>query len=251
MSESLKLSLWNLESQLVELFDLRAEAYATASADNSEENRNACDVIEAEITRYIHAEVVKVDGIREYARHCALMADAAKAESKAQSDRSKAWSDRLKRLKDGVQVCMEAMGRKKLEGKTGTLSLRGNGGVQPVDVYDESLVPDELCDFEGRIPGMAWLRIIDLLERHYVPTVDRESMLAHVTGAMKRAPRKSLIGDALNKKCENPLCGGSGEILPSGPSDAPVEVCPDCNGSGKASVPGCRLLDRGVSVQIS
>ncbi len=29
-----------------------------------------------------------------------------------------------------------------------------------------------------------------------------------------------------------PVCNGSGEHLPLGPSDAPVEICAECQGSG-------------------
>ena len=161
---SMELSLYQLESQLSELIEMREQAVAdreTAVGAEPAEKTHEVAAIDNAIREYLTAEIRKVDSIRAFWRHCELMASAAKEEAEVQAARSKAWKNRLDRLKDMVKVVMETIpfpeGKpKKLEGRTGALYLKANGGKQAVEIHDESLVPDELCMVTVTVTRAEW-----------------------------------------------------------------------------------------------
>ena len=80
---------------------------------------------------------------------------------KFQQERSAHLKADLERLKDYCQRCMELIEWKpgkprKLEGHSGAIYLKGNGGRPGVEVYDESLVPDDLCTVTVTMPMDVW-----------------------------------------------------------------------------------------------
>lgn len=208
---SLELSLYAIESDLVNLIEMREQAteemlaIKDGSTPEHDAAMEAIAVIDNQIREYITAEIRKVDNIRAFWRHCELMRDAAKEEARVQSDRSKAWGARLDRLKATCALVMESIpfpaGKpKKLEGRTGVLLLKANGGKQAVEVTDESLVPDELCTVTVTMLAIEWHRGTNLRTISVGP----------------RTPSRSLIGEQL------------------------------ANGEG---VPGARLAERGNHVE--
>lgn len=172
------LSLFRIETELEELMQLREDP------ELMPEERAAT---EAAIAEYVNREVAKVDGIRAYLRHCEVMRDAANEEAKRQRELSTAWDARREKLMDLCYQVMQAAGKKKLEGKTGTLQIKGNGGRQPVTITEPSLIPDEYCEYVGKVAGSLWRQIIDKL-----PWIESTG-----EAEMVRTPRKSQIGDAL------------------------------------------------------
>ena len=182
---SLELSLYQLESQLSELIEMREQAVA----DSGE-----IEAIDNAIREYITAEIRKVDSIRAFWLHCELMAWAAKEEAEVQAARSKVWKNRLDRLKDTVKLVMDTIPfpenkPKKLEGRTGALYLKANGGKQAVEIHDESLVPDELTQVSVQMSGIAWKELLALAG------AESDYASAKVT----RAPWLSLIAERLAK----------------------------------------------------
>src|SRR5882757_1557114 len=127
------LSLFSIESGLHELFDAWQNAETPEQLEAAEVAIRAC----------AEAEVRKVDNIRRYWRACDQMAAAAKHEAATQTERARLWESRRDRLKAVVYAVMDQFGLKKLEGQTGQLLLKGNGGKQAVEIHDELLVPDE------------------------------------------------------------------------------------------------------------
>lgn len=127
------LTLYGIEAALEECQEL------LESAESAAEKKAAQDAL----TEYVAQEIEKVDNIRAYLKHCARMADAARDEARLQAKRGEAWEERGERLKDLVKMIMEQRGRKRLEGKTGTIRVQGNGGLKPLTVTDDSLVPDK------------------------------------------------------------------------------------------------------------
>ena len=125
------LSLFEIERDLAVLMDARAEA-------DCEDGIKACDQALAE---YAAREVAKVDGIRAYLRHCEVMEEAATAEADIQRARAKAWGSRAEALEKACLLALEAAGKKSVEGRTGKLSVRNNGGKQPLVIDDESKLP--------------------------------------------------------------------------------------------------------------
>lgn len=251
---SLELSLYTLESQLSELIEMR-EATSDSlrearskdldpeHAKDAERLEEELAVIDDQIREYITAEIRKVDGIRAFWRHCELMAQAAKEEAETQAARSKAWRNRLDRLKQTVQLVMETIpfpaGKpRKLEGRTGALLLKGNGGRPAVEVYDESLIPNECKTVTITMTVPRWYEVLDEID------------MVGVTGVTigPSLPSLSLIAEQLAKPCT--LCCGSKTITrPAELRGDETVDCPDCGGSGKASVSGARLKPVGVHVE--
>ncbi len=253
---SLSLSLREIESQLPELIACRDEAYQADRENPSAETAQACDAIEQEIQRYIAAEIRKVDGTAEVLialdNLCHEPRERKGVKERCEIDREidrlrerrDTFRENMQILKDSVAFVMEGMTWKegkprKLEGIRHSLSLRGNGGAQPVEVYDASMVPDEMCQLTITIPQVQWKSLLD--------RAGFSGIVAYPESSIVREPRKSLIAEALNKPCEE--CGGSGTSTDPEPDG--VVPCESCCGTGKASVPGARLAPRGVSVIVA
>jgi hypothetical protein len=214
------LTLWTIEDSLLQLVAAREDA--VADVEISEDER--CDrlqVIDTALGDYIRQEITKVDNVRSYLMHCKLMADAARTERAAMEARVRLWEAREFRLKGMCIVALDAAEKKRVEGKTGSLSVRGNGGLQPLVVDQPEIVPDEQCVWSGTVGPAVWRRI---------------QMLAITDPATKleRQPSNAAIREALGKAC--PECGA----LP-----APSDACQTCGGTGTMGVPGAHLEPRG------
>lgn len=96
---------------------------------------------EAEIARYLEAEVRKVDGISGYLSICEAQQRAAESEIERLKERISTWESREQRVRDYVQNVMERIGSKKLEGNTATFTLRA--APASVVVLDENDIPAE------------------------------------------------------------------------------------------------------------
>lgn len=125
------LSLWDIESALHELMDARDEAVG----------EEEIAVVDKALAEYVSQEVTKVDRIRSYLRHCLDMQNAARQEMERQKARMEAWERREKVLRKLVLLAMQAFGKKKLEGRTGTLAVVTNGGKTPVVIDREEDIP--------------------------------------------------------------------------------------------------------------
>lgn len=146
---NLNLDLYELSTELVDLMN----AYDDAASDEERE------ALKPALLAYVEAQVRKVDNIRSYLKHCEMMAEGAKAEAEAQRQRANAWQGRADRLKEMVLYTMEALGAKKLEGSTGTLLRKGNGGRAPLVIGDDSLLPEECCRYDVQIAAEVYARI--------------------------------------------------------------------------------------------
>jgi hypothetical protein len=124
-------SLYEITDHLAALFD-------TIEMVETPEDRLA---IEAEIDRYLAAEIRKVDSVAGYLAHCETQSDFAAAEIKRLQERKALYERRFDRVKQYVIGVMEFQGLKKIEGQTSTLALRGCPAS--VDVLDEAAVPEE------------------------------------------------------------------------------------------------------------
>lgn len=210
------LSLFKIEADLQELMVCLEEAEDDATRA----------AVEQGIREYLEHEVRKVDGVRAYLKHCEVMATAATAEMRAQAQRAAAWTARAKRLMDGCKSVMESFGVKRLEGNTGTLALKGNGGLAPLQIADESLVPDEYCKAVVEMPYSEWVQGL-------------------VGGAsVKRFVDNAAVRKALSEPCW--ACQGSGKHG----EDYPDLPCPACHGDGKQGVPGAQLLPRSTRLEV-
>lgn len=248
---SLEVSLYTIESHLSNLIEMREQTLASLKLAESEGdlpqtierlNEEAVE-IEAAIQLYIKTEIAKVDNIRAFWRHCELMRDAAKAEAETQAQRAKAWGSRLDRLKEICRAVMETIpfpaGKPhKLEGRTGSLTLKANGGKQAVEITDESLVPDEFTRKTVTLSPLLWNDVLNELSDKMIKRLVAEAVES------KRIVSLSLIGEALQKPCA--ACNGVGAPW----NNSASVPCPECGGSGCAGVPGARLAERGQHVEV-
>lgn len=141
------------------LFDIESGLHELMTAWQEAETPEAVESAETAIRLYAEAEVRKVDGVRRYIKNCDAQAMAAKAEMNYQAQRVRAWEARRDRLKAFVFDVMKSFELKKLEGQTGALSIRVNGGVQPLVIEDVSQLPSGYFDIQvARIPAKDKIR---------------------------------------------------------------------------------------------
>lgn len=211
-------SLYVLEDTLLQLIAMREDA-------ETDEERA---VIDQQLVEWTAHEVLKVENIHGFLRHCELMEFGCAQEEDRIRELKHLWKARADRVKELVRTAMEAAGKKKLEGRTGSLVLKANGGRQAVLIPDPAMVPDEYCTFNVTLTAEQWREVA-----YYVDT------------QAKREPAKPEIYKALTTECNS--CGGSGQAK-SGNGER--LACPTCGGSGKAGVQGCSLADRGSHVEV-
>jgi rRNA maturation protein Nop10 len=224
-----ELSLYKLQDDLLQLFEMRGDA------EREDDNGESLAVMDAAIAEYMEALPQKVDSVRAVWRRIETLIGEAKAEMQFQAQRAKYLQNDLGRLKDYVQRVMElrewpAGKPRKLEGRTGALLLKGNGGRPAVEISDESLIPDELQVVTVQMPWSIW--------KLTVSRCGDEALSALASCGLKesRAPSLSLIAEQLNRPCKE--C-----------HNLPMQSCPECGGSGKQSVPGARFAPVGQHVE--
>lgn len=131
-AEIRELSLWTLNRQLVELIAFR---------DNEDLTAEETAAVDGEIRKFVEAEVERVDNLRWYVRHAETMAAAAREEEKRQQRLALTWERRVERVKGFIGAALRAFGKTRAEGKSGRFRLQKNGGILPLDIYDEKQLP--------------------------------------------------------------------------------------------------------------
>lgn len=177
---AMSLSLFGIESTIHDLMDIWQEADTPEDLALAEER----------IREWANLEVRKVDGIRKYWRLCDQMEAAAKFEAETQQKRARMWDARRARLKALVYDVMTAFHLKKLEGQTGSLMIKGNGGRQAVEIQNPDLVPSEFMRVTVDMAGPVWEEIVKGMGPQWI----KENV-----GRTSTAPSLSLIGEALEK----------------------------------------------------
>ncbi len=222
------LTLYSLTDELAQLMALRAEM-----AENAEDTA----AIDGEIAVYLQRLPEKVDAVAAILRILDSQVGLAADEVQRLNQRRRRLAAAREKLAGYVcdilsQLPEPKRGSRKLEGGTATLALVRNGGAEPLDVYDESLVPDEYCVAVVKIPWAKWL---DIREFADCPPANVE-----------REVNNKAVREALAAPCW--ACEGTGII----PTDTPSETtpCNCCMGDGKGSVPGAKLMERGSRLEI-
>ncbi len=210
------LTLYSLQDELAQLISVRAEMSETGEDTAT---------IDAAIAEYMQALPEKVDSVAHVIHTLESQIALAKVEEDRLEARRKKFSAALDRLKAYVvdvlsQIPEPKRGSRKIEGSTATLCLVKNGGLEALDITEPTIVPDEMCVAEVRMPWSDWERItpLDLQDR------------------AKRVPDNAAIRAALKSPCW--LCAGKDED------------CDQCGGTGLSTVPGARLLPRGQRLEV-
>ncbi len=188
-----------------------------------------------------------MDGIRSYLKHAEMMSEAALKEAETQKSRGLAWLARAVRLKEFCRMVMEGMDWKpeqvrKLEGRSGSITLKANGGRQALELTDASLLPEEFYSKRVTIPGFIWGQVDTLIDKRGSPELWKDWCGLKV----ERIPHIAAIAAEMDKPCES--CKGRGHDAESYTDT--TKPCDTCGGSGKRGVAGCRLAPRGSHVSI-
>lgn len=155
-----KLPLYDVEKQLIELMEFR---------ESEDLDPDARATVDAEIDRYIAAEIAKVDNIRGYLRHCEMMAGAARQEADRQASRARRWEARIDRIKSSCVKALRDAGKTKVEGRTGILRAQKNGGKLALEITDEKQLPTEYTPMVIMYPVDNEKLRADLEAGKYVP----------------------------------------------------------------------------------
>jgi hypothetical protein len=122
---------------LYEITDHLSALLESVDGIEDPELRKQC---EAEITAYMDAEVRKVDGVASYLAYCEAQAKFAAEEARRLAERRALFENRAERVKQYAIAVMESLGKKKLEGRTATLSLRQC--PPSLEILNERQIPD-------------------------------------------------------------------------------------------------------------
>jgi len=223
------------------------EANIANSKDDEERDALIDDRVEiqAHIDRIGAELVTKTDSCAGVLRRLASEDDLIAEEIKRLQAKRKSTAKAREWLCDYVASVLRNNGWKWLKTPLNTISLQKNGGLQTLTIPDPRLVPDEYCDVMLRVPA-AVLKGIRLCVANHYPHQGLQSVMHRLDG--ERVTNNEVIRAALAKPCVK--CEGLGEVLPSGPSDAPVEQCPTCQGDGKARISGAKLEPRGFGIRV-
>ena len=225
-------SLYDIVSEIAELIELQETA-------ETDEVRLAT---EQALEAYRETLPQKVDDVRGYIKHCEMMAECARQESQEQAARARLWGNRAQRLKDYAVGAMQAVGAKKLSGRTGDLRLQGN--PPSVEITREDLLPLEYMRVTLSMSGMVWDLLAGFLDRFRAVVATLSPLLSDhwylSLPAITRTPDKAAIAAALKQEC--PFCHGDLTMRRALGLEGADIVCDQCNGTGKATVPGARLV---------
>lgn len=205
------------------------------SGRSASERERAIEAAELALAAHSSKEVEKADsyiGLIGYL-------EAAIVTRKAERDRQARTAGVLERILSQVKasaVCAitAVPGRTRVDGARGYLLAKKNGSLAPLLVADPAMVPDDLCKLEGWINAGVFARMVELVRRY--SKQDNWQPAAKLS----RVVDNTAVRAKLAEPC--PTCGG--KIFP------PPKVCEACGGSGTAGVPGARLGERGVHLEV-
>lgn len=187
----------------------------------------------------LHGELMqKADDLAHVFRRLERDLKEQTADAKRITARAKVTKETLDRLKAYTQTTMEKRGWKHLKTALNTIAIKKNGGIEPLVISQPELIPDELCTWRGELSDGLYKLIIETL-RYYGKWVIPD--LADLHAKFTRVPSPALVREALIQPCAT--CDGSGIF------DVEFQ-CQDCGGTGRASVPGAHLAERGAHVEV-
>lgn len=241
------LSIFQIESELAELMELRD------TEELAPEERQAVDI---QIAEYVSRELTKVDGIRSFVRHGEMriaeheaLADQAKHEAARQMAFAISWQNKVEYLKGCCLMAMAILQKKKLEGLTGAIVAKGNGGLQALTIYDEGLLPSLCKTLSIQVNLAEWERFAnECNQMAQSMQVALSRLMTSQCFQSEIMPDNRAIRKALEKPCD--ICEGRGKGYGDPNQGIAGPSCKACDGTGKARVPGARLEPRGTHIEV-
>lgn len=194
------------------------------------ERERSIEAADVALADHSSKEIEKVDGYIAVIGHLEATIAARKSAAKRNQTAARILETMLEQLKASAVYAISVVpGRKRVDGESGYLLVKANGGVAPLLVTDPDLVPSEYVRLEGWVNEADWETMIEATRRRLMSPDWRPHM------DMKRSPDNAAIRKALGEPCPN--CKGAGE------------GCAACGGSGLNAVPGARLGERGTHLE--
>lgn len=245
MSESLFQISTGLTRLMAQREDLLAEFAAAKRVDDQVRLGNAIEALELQIKEESEPnELAKVDSVRGYLLHCDMMEAAAKEEKDRQAANERHWKGTSDFLKSCVMQTLEATGKDKLQGKHGYLRSQVNSAAPAPIISRPDMVPRDLRTQTITVNARAWDEFTAVIVSEERCRLALSRLVASQSFQGTRAPSVSLIKVELEKPCA--VCAGT----KTDPADSLIR-CPGCGGTGRNSVAGCVLPQKGRHVRVA
>lgn len=160
-------------------------------------------------------------------------------------------------IREYVKGEMQAAAIKSIKTATGSLTVRGNGGLEPLALNADEL-PDEYTRVTVTMPHALWSDLCSAWED--AGFADAPKDLCTAPGVTIRTePDNARIREALAKPCGNACESGKipcdhknarEDDVRCPDCDDGMTNCPACHGSGRFTIPGARLDPRGQSLVV-
>lgn len=226
----------------------------SGSGREQSERERAIEAADVALAEHAEREVVKVDSFIGVLPCLEAAAAVRRAEAARNATGARIIEAIVESIKAAaVNAITVIPGRKRLEGSRGYLLAKANGGLAPL-LLDEEMLPDDACKLEGSIGAHEYMVMVEATRRRLFNSDWRPT-----TAKFKRLPDNTAIRAKLAEVC--PTCKGAKTIsvraaadmsaaaLESGAAEELVD-CSSCGGSGTNAVPGARLGERGVHLEI-
>ncbi len=246
-----RLSLFQIESELLQLIDAREDVLERMAGMSPDELTASPEIgaelatIEGLIRDYVGREIRKVDGIataiKEFQQRALVKTAAAKdLELSAKRD-----ADTVERIKATVLQVLQEFGEKKLAGRLFTISRQGNGGVAPLVIAQPDLVPKELQRVTVTCSRPVWDLMRAYLNRFWGDHANITADDLFSTVRVESEPDPKGIREVLEaaQKQESALYL---ESAGKGWTDETLKTVL----SKVQRVPGCRLEERGEHIRV-
>lgn len=232
------MSLYKIESELQELGQLLEVAI-------EEGDEAGAAAISVQMSRYLTAEVAKVDSYHGFIKGTTKLIEQVKAEEERLRRVRKAWEGAIERVKSMGVFVLQQLGRKRLEGSHGR-RLRLHPSPVSVEVTDAAAVPAEFITTTVTMPLDFYEKLRDLYPDGMFKKVSAEVSLSRIKVFIEA-----------RQVC--PECEGGGQIgrpIRTSPeasyTTAEWSTCPRCEGKGRipGDVPGARLVTNNVHLRV-
>lgn len=209
-----RLSLYNIEAELSQLYAFREETASDADMTPQEQTASV-RAIDLQIDEYVSRELTKADGIAANLGEFGIRAETCRAKAKHETERAKMWEARIEHLEAATLRALLSRpdGKRRIETASATLKIAKN--PPSVEVYDK-----------GQIPKPYLRRQVTLNADLY------DRIAAHLMGSATGAPLFSELLDAKTTEPE-PMRSEIGKELKAG-----------------VAVAGCKLIDDRVRLVV-
>lgn len=156
------LTLFQIDDSLLQLMEAREQLREEVAQPGPELEARLAELAEVErlLEEYKAQLPAKIDRVRGFILQAEALAEGHRAEAQRQARLAQMWESRAEHVKQmAADVIGRVPDRKRLNGSTGYLLLKGNGGLAPLVVTNPDEVPDSCCKYVGWIGAPLWNRL--------------------------------------------------------------------------------------------